>query len=91
MQRVNKSRAPSDGIGWFLEYVAALVKYYPSFTLEYVMDELPMEEGWCWWTYAILNDPVNKFSGAKVVDGYVKQMADELFEQAKTAWLKELK
>ena len=91
MQRVNKPRAPDDGFGWFVEYVSILLHWYPTFTLAFIMDELPMEEGWIWWGKAIVDEPVARFAGAKVVNGYVKQFSDELFEQARAAWLAGMK
>ena len=86
VQRVNANRAPEDGIGWLLDYVCRLLKTYHSFTLEFVWDELAMDEGWCYWNFAYQDDPMHKFSGVKAAKNYMRQEVDKLVEEAKRAW-----
>ena len=86
MQGARRQKSTSDGIGWLADYVTTLVHWYPSFTREFVSDELPMEEGWIWYSAAVLGDPMNKFGGIKPSGGFVKQEADKLIEIAHKSW-----
>ncbi len=91
MARVNRPKANGDGIGFLLDYVARLLHYYPSFTYQFVWDELPFVEGWAYHTFAYLDDPAHKFSGVKLESGYIKQEADKLIAEAKIIWLENSK
>lgn len=82
MARVNRPKAEGEGIGWLADYTTTLVHWYPSFTREFVLDELPLAEGWMWYSAAILNEPLNKFAGVKCIGSYVAQEADKLIKQA---------
>lgn len=57
------------GWGWLGDYCMCLLKNYQQFTMNYIMNELPMLDGWLLYSYAILNDPVHKFSGLQLKDG----------------------
>ena len=86
MARVNRPKMDADGLGWLVDYVARLVHWYPSFTRDFVMDELPMAEGWIWFSAAYLDDPMHKFSGVKLKGGYIAQERDELVKIANQLW-----
>ena len=85
-ERLNRKRASADGFGWLADYSCRLVKVYPSFTRQFVMDELPMVEGWIWHSFAFSDDPAHKFAGVRTDRGYVKMEAEKLIKQAKDAW-----
>jgi hypothetical protein len=86
MARVNRPKADGDGMGWVADYMTTLVHWYPSFSREFVLDILPLSEGWVWYNSAILNDPVNKFGGIKMTGGYVAQESSKLIKQAHESW-----
>ena len=74
-------------MSWWFEYLAKLVKTYPTFTREYVLDELAMEEGWSWFAFAFLDDPMNRFGGAKIIGkGYIAQEVEWLVDEAHRVW-----
>ena len=76
-----------SGPGWWWEYVTRLVQFYPSFTREFVLDELAMLEGWLWYSQAIDMNGWLAFNGYHVIsDGYVKQQADLLVRVAHDEW-----
>lgn len=57
------------------------MKSYPSFTYQFVMDELPMDQGWAFYNWAIENDGWLQFGGLKRGGkGYIAQQADRLME-----------
>jgi hypothetical protein len=89
MARVNRPKADGEGIGWLADYATTLVHWYPSFTREFVLDILPLSEGWMWYSAAVLNEPMNKFVGIKYVGSYVKQESEKLIEQDKLIWDKQ--
>lgn len=92
ISKVNKSRTPEDGISWLMDYVCRLLKCYPSFTPDYVWNELPMIQGWCYVAWAVENDGWLGFCGVKRSGaGYIKQYADELYAIAKESWSKKTK
>lgn len=68
-------------------YVGQLLKFYTQFSREYVWDEMPMDEGYCWLAVAIQNDGWSQFSGLKP-DGktYLESAVDKLMEQAREVW-----
>lgn len=85
-ERLNKKRSSSGGLGWLTDYVCRLVKVYPTFTREFVWDELPMIEGWIWHSFAFSDDPAHKFAGISAEHGYVYAETQKLIKQAKDAW-----
>jgi len=86
-KKVNKVKPPSDGISWLIDYVCRLAKTYPSFSLDFVWDELPMAQGWAYYAWSIEADGWLNFSGIKRASaGYLKQESDKLIEQAHKAW-----
>ena len=87
VQRLNTNRAPEDGIGWWVDYCGRLLKTYSQFSMTFIMDELPMDEGWVWWNFAYQDDPMHKFSGMKAVRGYIAEEAEKLVAEAKKSWL----
>lgn len=87
MSRVNKAKADDEGIGFLLEYVARLLHWYPSFTRTFVWDELPLVEGWAYYTAAYLDDPMHKFGGMRPKGSYIKQESEKLIKEAHDAWL----
>jgi hypothetical protein len=89
IRRINRPKAEGDGIGFLLEYVGRLLHYYPSFTRQFVWDELPMVEGWAYFAFAYLDDPAHKFAGVKCNGGYVKQESERLIALAKEYWSKQ--
>jgi hypothetical protein len=53
-----------------------LLKSYPSFTRYYVERELPMDEGWAFYNWAVENDGFLRFAGIdRDGDGYIAQAA----------------
>jgi hypothetical protein len=88
-QSVNKQRAAQDGLGWWIDYVCRLVKCYPSFTKRYVTNRLPMVEGWAWYAFAFIDDPISRFEQVKPTNGFIKQESEKLIEQAHKAWDKQ--
>ena len=80
-----------DGPGWLLVYVHRLLNKYPSFTVDFVWFELPMEEGWAYYSVALELDPWLQFSGAKRKGkGYIARAADKLMAELKKhpLWIK---
>ena len=77
-------------MGWWWDYVTRLVKTYPSFTRDFVMDELCMAEGWAWYAAAMELDGWLSFCGIqRVSDGYIRQQVNLLIEEAHRVWGKE--
>lgn len=89
-RKINARPAASlDGVGWWWEYITRLVKSYPAFTRQFVLDELPMIEGWLWYAQAITMDGWLSFNGVRIVsDGYIKQQTELLVKTAHEAWEK---
>ena len=86
MDKVNRNRMPEDGLSWLIEYACRLLHSYPSFTPEYVWNELPMIQGWVYVAWAIENNGWLGFCGVKRNGaGFIKQYADALYKQAKDA------
>jgi hypothetical protein len=93
MDRLMERIAPSaeDGPGWLLIYVCRLLRMYPSFTREMVWFELPMEEGWAYYSAGLEIDPWMQFCGAKRKGkGYIGRAADKLMAELKKHpfWIK---
>lgn len=87
IERVNRPRAPQDGLGWLVDYLCRLVSFYPSFTRRFVLDELPMIEGWAWYAFAMENNAMNQLGGIeKTSPGYVRQEKERLIAQAHEFW-----
>jgi len=91
MQRVNKQRAPEDGLGWLLDYVCRLMSAYPSFTEEFVWDKLEMSRGWAYYAWAHQNEAQRYFVGWKMLNGYVRAESEKLVQEAKDFWAKQEK
>ena len=87
--RVNRKKSQDDGIGFLIEYVGRLLHWYPSFTLKFVWDELAMAEGWAYYNFAFLDDPMHKFAGISPKNGYQRQESDKLIKEAHEAWAKQ--
>lgn len=68
-------------------YVGSLLKYYHQFSLEFVWDELPMDEGYAYIAVAMQLDSWNQFNGLKP-DGktYLESAIDDLMKVARKAW-----
>lgn len=46
---------------------------------KYVLDELPMIQGWLHWSWSMLNDPLNRLSGVTIDGkGFVRLEEDRL-------------
>lgn len=45
-----------------------------------------MIEGWSYYAFAYMDDPMHKFGGIKPQNGFVKQEAEKLIKQAKDVW-----
>ena len=45
-----------------------------------------MIEGWTYYAFAYLDDPMHKFSGIAPRNGFIKQESDKLVEEAKRVW-----
>ncbi len=84
--RVNRKRANEDSIGWLIEYVGRLLHWYPSFTLGFIWDELDMAQGWSYYNFAYLDDPMHKFAGITPRNAYQKQESDKLVDEAHKVW-----
>ncbi|MDE2097607.1 MAG: hypothetical protein KGL39_10200 [Patescibacteria group bacterium] len=87
MNKVNRNRTPSDGLGWLWDYTTRLVATYPSFTRDFVLYELPMIEGFAWLAAAIEMNGWLGFCGIKRSGkGYVGIESERLYQEALTAW-----
>lgn len=87
LARVNKPKAPDEGLGFLLDYVCRLARSFPSFTLDFIWDELPMNQGWAYVAWATENDAMNQFGGVKALSPtYMRQESDKLIKQAKDFW-----
>ena len=91
IQNVNRPKAPSGGLGWWLDYVCRLIHFYPSFTLSFVLDELAMDEGWAYYVHAVENGNaaiLGAAFGAKMEGpNYIAQEVDRLIAIAvKKGW-----
>lgn len=63
------------------------MKYYPQFTWDYVMDELPMLKGWALVAVAMSNSEWLQFSGLRLKGkGYIGKEAESLVEMAKQSF-----
>lgn len=72
----------SDGLGWYLEYVGRLLKYYPGFSLDYINYELSMDMGWALLNWGLENDAWLQFAGMKRSGkGYIGLEVDILEKQ----------
>jgi hypothetical protein len=90
MAATNRRQLPEDSNGWFGDYLCRLVKTYPSFTRQVVMDELPMIEGWMYYGFAIEDDAMNRFEGLRRIGkGYVGLEEQVLIDKANEVWSKE--
>ena len=45
-----------------------------------------MIEGWTYYAFAYLDDPMHKSSGIAPRNGFIKQESDKLVEEAKRVW-----
>ena len=72
-----------------MEYVGRLLHYYPSFTLDFIWNELDMAHGWAYYNFAFLDDPMHKFSGITPKNSYQRQESEKLIEEAKEFWNKQ--
>jgi hypothetical protein len=83
MQEVNsKPKLASDGHSWLINYVCQLMATFSQFSREYVLDELPMAEGWVYFVWAMDNDPVAKILGGQRGPRFIKHEIDRLIEEA---------
>ncbi len=58
-----------------------------KWTPQFVLKELPMVEGWVWYSYAMSTDGWLNFSGVRLDGlGYIGQEKKELIKIAKDAW-----
>ncbi len=70
-----------------MNYVTRLMRYYPSFTEEYVIDILPIDKGWAFLAAAIDNDGWLQFAGIKRSGkAYLAQEIDKLMKEAKEVY-----
>ena len=66
-----------------MDYLGRLLKTYPSFTLGFVEDELPMDKGWAFHAQSMEMDGWLSFCGMKRKGlGYVGQEIERLMELA---------
>ena len=66
-------------MGWLLDYVARLLKYYPQMGYEKVWFRFPMAKGYALIAAAALNDGWLQFSGIELADGgYIRQEMDKI-------------
>jgi hypothetical protein len=62
-----------------LDYVCKLLKTYPGLSRDEVWWELPMDQGWAMYYWAMENDPWLQFNGVRRADnGYVGQEINRL-------------
>jgi hypothetical protein len=56
-----------------------LLKTYPSLTRHHIDRELPMDEGWCLYAWALENDGWLQFAGIKRSSkGYIAQETERI-------------
>lgn len=71
----------NDGLGWLIDLECLVLHTFPQFTREEVDKDIPMDQLWVYFNWAVLNDPMNKFSGVEIDGlGYIgmerKQILD---------------
>ena len=52
-----------------------------DYTIEYIMNELDMLDGWLLYSYAIINDPVAKFGGLRMKTSPSANESDKLLKE----------
>jgi hypothetical protein len=65
-----------DGVGWWLQYCAGLLKHFPQFSRSYVEDELPMAQGWAFLSAAFELDPMG--GSQPTEDCYIAQEVNRI-------------
>lgn len=50
----------------------------------YIMDELPLLDGFALYSYSQAADPINRFSGIVLENSYAEQEANKLLDELKT-------
>ena len=61
-----------------------LLKTYPSFTEDFILHDLPMDRGWCYYSQAMEMDGWLQFAGvSRETPGYIMQETKKLIAQAK--------
>jgi len=58
-----------------------------NYELQYIMNKLPMLDGFVLWSWAYANDPVHKFGGIKMKNGgYLGDERDLLLDELKVMY-----
>jgi hypothetical protein len=71
-----------DGNGWGVDYMGRLLKYYPRYSMDEILDDLPMILGWVLINFSMENDAWLQFAGLQRSSrGYIGQEIDELMRQ----------
>ena len=61
-----------------------LLKTYPGFTEHFVLYELPMDRGWCYYSQAMEMDGWLQFAGvSRETNGYIWRETEKLLQQVK--------
>lgn len=65
------------------DYICRLIRAFPHFTLGFVIEELPMDEGWVFYGWSVENDGWLAFAGLKRDgDGYIAQERKRILNDA---------
>lgn len=59
------------------------MRTYPTFTMDYVLYELPMLDGFLFYGWSYSNEPVHLFSGINVYNSPAEQESESLFHELK--------
>jgi hypothetical protein len=70
-------------MGWHCDYVCRLLNTYHQYTLEYILYDLSMLDGFVLYSWAYANNPLHMFNGIQMVNSYATQEADNLLMELK--------
>lgn len=72
-----------QGYGFVMDYCFKIFKNYHQFSWEYILFELPMIQGWLFYSYAVFDDPICRFSGVRPAISPQAMEYEKLFEEIK--------
>ena len=52
-----------------------------QYSKQYVLEELNMLDGFILYSFAVANDPLNRFGGIEMVDSYQAREAEQLYDE----------
>ena len=75
-------KSKPEGFGWWTDYVIRLHNAY-HYSMDFILNELNMIDGWLLYSWSLSNDPVSRFSGIQMRNSPTALEADILLEQLK--------